>query len=204
MIKDLTRQVNQLAKKTDLVQYKKYDDLAEEDRILRALILGNPVNIAVSKALYVTGGKANTYMPLFPSNKIGCNIAPDSSSKAAGTHAIIYYELFTTVKDAKMVKANVVTKIPDTMLDDIKAMIPAKPKSVKPVIAPPVKVAKAKSKKVTKQVIALPAKVIKAKSKKVTKPVIALPAKVTKPKNKHKHKHKRAGRTKKGKVQQAK
>lgn len=195
MIKDLSRQVKQLAKKTELEQYKKYDGLAEDDRILSALILGNPVNIAVSKALYVAGGKANTYMPLFPSNKIGCNIAPGSSIKTVGTHAIIYYELFTTVKDAKVVKANVVTKIPDSMLAAIKAMIPAKPKSVKKVIAPPAKVIKVKSKKITKPVITLPAK---AKSKKANTPVIATPAKVVKPKQKRK----RVRRTKKGKAKQ--
>jgi hypothetical protein len=193
MTKDLSRHVKQLAKKTELEQYEKYDGLVEDDRILGALILGNPVNIAVSNALYGAGGKANTYIPLFPSNKIGCNIAPDSSIKAVGTHAIIYYELFTTVKDAKVVKANVVTKIPDSMLADIKAMIPAKPKSVKPI---PAKVTKpAKSKKVTKPAIATPAKSIKVKSKKVTKPAIATPAKVTKAKQKRK----RARRTKKGK-----
>jgi hypothetical protein len=127
------------------IDYKEFETLTEEDRIISSLVLGNPCNIAVNKLLYTgltnQGKKAETiYIPLFPETKIQTAVSPDSSIWVNDLSVIIYYELFTTIKNSKMVKANVVTKVPVSLLTilNIKSMILANAKqpSIKPAVKP--------------------------------------------------------------------
>lgn len=117
LIKQLSRDLTRILKKldisrnaADIAKYKKYNDLTENDRIICALCLDNPCNIALRN-------NRQKYTPIFPNNPVDCMPAPDSSISGGNrVKAIVYYELFSTIKKANVVKANVVSIIPEKLI----------------------------------------------------------------------------------------
>lgn len=127
LIKQLSRDLTRILKKldisrnADIAKYKKYNDLTENDRIICALCLDNPCNIALRN-------NRQKYTPIFPNNPIDCMPAPDSSISGGNrVKAIVYYELFSTIKKAHVVKANVVSIIPEKLI----ALLDLKPSNHK-------------------------------------------------------------------------
>lgn len=128
LAKDLSRILKGLDKKPDSDSYKKYDGLQEDDKITCALVLGNLCNLAVKQPV-TDGKKSGGYKSIFPMQRLTCNIAPDSSIKNGGP-MIMYYELFTTQKNAKTVKANVVTQIPEPIINLLELRDKIRPVSI--------------------------------------------------------------------------
>jgi HrpA-like RNA helicase len=87
---------------------------SKEKNILMALGIGNITNLAILNE----ESKNKSYMTCFPIKKVQANIDPKSTlSLKNRTKIVLYNTLFTTYKDQKILKLNLVTKIPpDVML----------------------------------------------------------------------------------------
>jgi len=85
-----------------------------EKNILMAISIGNITNIAK-----LNDSKKNIYKTCFPLKKVLCKFDPNSSL-ASKPSIVLYNELFMRRKDERILKLNLVTKIPNDILSVIK------------------------------------------------------------------------------------
>jgi hypothetical protein len=86
---------------------------SRQNNILMALALGNITNIAVLQ------DKKGTYKTCFPQEKVYCKGDMGSSLKSNPQH-LIYHELFTMRKDQKILKLNLTTNVPTSIINNLK------------------------------------------------------------------------------------
>jgi HrpA-like RNA helicase len=90
-----------------------FDMGSKEKNILMAMGIGNITNLAILNE----ESKNKSYMTCFPIKKVQANIDPKSSLTLKNrTKIVLYNTLFTTYKDQKILKLNLVTKIPPDVM----------------------------------------------------------------------------------------
>lgn len=98
----------------------------KEDNILYALALGNVINLAIGSKHLENKLYANMndiYIPCFAETKKMCKINKDSF--ITGNNKIIMYdEIFMSVKDQKILKINMVNKLPEHIIAKLKQQYP--------------------------------------------------------------------------------
>jgi hypothetical protein len=84
----------------------------DEKNILMSLAVGNICNMAK-----LTNSKTGIYKTCFPINKVYAKFDPNTTLSAKNrTNIVIYNELFTMYKDQKILKLNLVTKMPNEII----------------------------------------------------------------------------------------
>ena len=89
---------------------------SKEKNILTSLVIGNICNLAV-----LMDPKKNIYKTCFPTVKMQAKFDQNSTLTIKNrTKIVLYNELFTTHKDQKVLKLNLVTKIPNDIILKVK------------------------------------------------------------------------------------
>jgi len=89
---------------------------SKEKNILTSLVIGNICNLAV-----LTDPKKNIYKTCFPTVKMLAKFDQNTTLTIKNrTKVVLYNELFTTYKNQKILKLNLVTKIPNDIILKIK------------------------------------------------------------------------------------
>ena len=153
MARELGRILSSIDKKTlpyPAEFYKKLNSEQETERIIYALLIGNPQNIAIKAGM--------VYEPLFPKSPINCRKAMDTTLYTNPQY-LYYAELFSNVHGLKNVKMNIVNQIPDAIINAMKEHLPIiTVRPAKSIAKPPVILAKIKTHKLSKAGKAKPAK----------------------------------------------
>jgi hypothetical protein len=89
---------------------------SREKNILMALSIGNIINFAK-----LNDSKKNIYKTCFPIKKVFCKFDPHTSL-LSNSNLVIYNELFKRRKEEKILKLNLVTKITNDILSNIKKL----------------------------------------------------------------------------------
>ena len=89
---------------------------SKQNNILTSLVIGNICNLAV-----LIDPKKNIYKTCFPIHKVHAKFDPNSTlSLKNKTNIVLYNELFTTYREQKILKLNLVTKVPNDIILNIK------------------------------------------------------------------------------------
>ena len=91
----------------------------EEDNIMMSLAIGNFVNFAVK--INSKGKQSDIYTSCFAQTKKFGKIDRDSFLNIY-PQVIMYDEMFMSSKDAKFIKFNIVSKIPDNVFQRVKEL----------------------------------------------------------------------------------